>query len=118
MSITPERAAQALMARAAQEQAEVAERQARIERQLPSVAAMLRDRHGATRVILFGSFAWGGVHRQSDVDLAVSGLSYAQRLDAMTEASALLSAVVEIFGLDDLPESFRHRVLAEGLALP
>lgn len=41
---------------------------------MPRLAACLRERYGATRIILFGSLAQGRFHEDSDIDLAVAGI--------------------------------------------
>jgi predicted nucleotidyltransferase len=41
---------------------------------VPRLAEHLRVRHGAVRVWLFGSLAWGGFTPGSDIDLAAEGL--------------------------------------------
>jgi predicted nucleotidyltransferase len=63
------------------------------------LAVLLRDRYGATRVVLTGSLARGDFRRGSDLDLAVAGI----RPDAIFGAGASLE--------------YLHRVQQEGVVL-
>lgn len=114
MAVSPKRAAQALVARAAQEQAELERRRGEILSRVPSIVRILRERFGAARAVLFGSLVWGGFHDRSDVDLAVEGLAAERVGEAMAEASERAGCVVEIFRLEDLSRSFRERILSAG----
>jgi predicted nucleotidyltransferase len=73
------------------------------------------------RVWLFGSRARGDHFERSDIDLAIDapaidrGEWAALHLDLEEEADTLL--LVECVLMDDLPESFRHRVHREGRLL-
>jgi predicted nucleotidyltransferase len=118
MTITPESAARALVARASGEQAAFAVEVESLRQRLPSVSKLLRRQYGARRVVLFGSLAWGGFHEGSDVDIAVEGVSDSDAGVAMADASTAAQRLVEIFRLEDLPASFRQRVLRDGLSLP
>ncbi len=84
---------------------------------LPAVATLLRKRYGATRVVLFGSLAWGEAHATSDADLAISGVGAADAGVATADAEALLGRTVELFLLEELPASLRARVLTDGQEL-
>ncbi|MGM0574403.1 MAG: nucleotidyltransferase family protein [Myxococcota bacterium] len=117
MSATPRDAARALMARAERELRARDARAEELRRRLPEAAARLRDEYGARRVILFGSLAWGGVHASSDVDLAVEGVPYSRRGEAMYDLGRLFDAVVEVFLLEELPPDFRRRIETEGEVL-
>jgi uncharacterized protein len=73
-SVSPADTARHLRQRAASAAAMGAERARRLRSRLPAAVALLRDRHGAERVVLFDSLANGACHAESDIDLAVSGL--------------------------------------------
>lgn len=119
MDVTPEEAARTLIGRAAKRMAEVAARRDALRARLGDVAECLRERHGAERVVLFGSLAWGGFHARSDVDLAVEGVDGPELDRAAADVERLLpGVVVELFALEDLPASFRRRILDRGEALP
>ncbi len=113
-TITPQQAAEALVARATQRHAAVEARRLVIRGKLSALADMLRTRYGAQRVMVFGSLAWGGFHAQSDVDVAVEGIASERLWQATTDANEGMPATVELFALESLPQSFRQRVLAEG----
>ena len=84
---------------------------------LPAVARRLASELGASRVVLFGSYATGDVHLGSDVDLATLGLPASRAGEAEALASRALGVVVEVFRLEDLPPAFRDRMTTEGASL-
>jgi predicted nucleotidyltransferase len=64
------------LARLARERRErAAERAQRLRERLPAAARLLREIHGAERVLLFGSLTTGSYCETSDVDLGVEGLA-------------------------------------------
>jgi predicted nucleotidyltransferase len=112
--ITPKTAAAALLARAARQAEALDARRRALRARLPQLAAMLRSRYGAQRVILFGSLAWGGFHSASDVDVAVTGVEPDRLWQATIDANLDMPVPVELFALERLPPAFRARVQAEG----
>lgn len=64
---------------------------------------------------LIGSLAWAGFGAHSDVDVVVAGLD----AEAVTRLGASLLAragiPVDLLRLEDLPDPFRRRVVAEGV---
>lgn len=62
--------------RQAEKQARSDLRSAAIRERLSAARDLLVARHGARRVVLFGSFARGDTTERSDVDLAVEGLDH------------------------------------------
>ncbi len=78
------------------------------------IAPMLRDRFGATRVILFGSLAKGTFAADSDIDLAVAGIAKADFFTALADANSLAHTWVDLKPLEDLSPHFRQRVLETG----
>ncbi|MCP4166459.1 MAG: nucleotidyltransferase domain-containing protein [Chloroflexi bacterium] len=78
------------------------------------IAAMLRQRYRATRVILFGSLAQGRFTPGSDIDLAIEGLAPADFFPALAQANEFSNSWVDLKPLEDLEPHFRTRVLATG----
>src|SRR5207237_2885299 len=77
-------------------------------------------RHGASRVLVFGSVARGDDDVDSDVDLLMDipptyGLFAMARLER--ELSELVGAAVDLGSVDDLRPRIRARVLAEARPL-
>lgn len=76
-------------------------------------AAALLLRMGATEVYLFGSSIKDGLRADSDVDLAVIGLSPAHYFSAVSRTSDLLGRPVDLVDLNDSTPIVRH-LLASG----
>ena len=101
----------------AQERAEAGRlRVARLRGVLPDAARLLRDRHGARRVVLFGSLRGTAVTEFSDVDLAVEGLTSDRYFEALAELMALFGGPVDLVRLETAPQSLRERIAADGEA--
>ena len=80
------------------------------------VAALLKD-GWARRAWLIGSLAWGRFGVRSDVDVVLEGLA-ADRIGAAASFLAnRVGADVDILRFEDLPETFRRRVVTEGVEL-
>ncbi len=80
--------------------------------------ALLKNRFGARRVILFGSLAGQGTwHSRSDIDLAVEGLAPADFFPAYSACCKLLPPELELeldlAPLEDAPPELRARILGE-----
>lgn len=78
--------------------------------------AILRDRFHAEQVILFGSLAGERLwHQNSDLDLAVAGLSQADWLRAYDELEAIAPdwLKIDLVRLESLYPEVRARVLQE-----
>lgn len=56
--------------------------------------------HGATAVYVFGSAVTGHMRRDSDVDIAVTGLPAAVFYRAMAEATRIVGRPVDLLALD------------------
>jgi len=79
--------------------------------------ALLKERFGARRVILFGSLAGKGAwHDRSDIDLAVEGLPPEAFFRAYTACGALLPPGLELdlVPLESASPELRARILGEG----
>ena len=83
----------------------------------PALAEMLVRDHGALRVWLFGSLAWGAADGQSDLDLATEGLPTGEYFRALGALLERAPGRVDLVRLEDAPESLRARILAEGEVL-
>ena len=98
-----------------------AEAAARAEllRRVRSVATTLKTRFGATRVILFGSLAHGAWYAaDSDVDLAVEGLSADEFWRAWSVAEAALGVRrLDLIDLEAAGEPLRRAIEHHGVPL-
>lgn len=117
MVVSADSAARALVARTERERALLASRVASARACLAAAARCLRQRFGAERVWLFGSFAWDTPHAGSDIDLAVRGVATERLGLAEAEVSRIVGWPVELFDLDALEPAFRRRIEAEGTEL-
>ena len=81
--------------------------------------AALAQRHGAARLVLFGSRARGDHHPRSDIDLAVFGMPQTEhapfRLECEDLPTLLKLDVVHI--LPDMDPAFLHNIEREGVVL-
>ncbi|MBI4703166.1 MAG: nucleotidyltransferase domain-containing protein [Deltaproteobacteria bacterium] len=82
------------------------------------LAALLRDRYGARRVVLAGSLARGEFRRGSDIDLAAAGIPH----DLFFRAGAELEGVagglsVDLVPIESATPAFLARLAAEGIVL-
>ena len=78
------------------------------------IAALLRERFGVRRVILFGSLVDRRFAPGSDIDLAVEGLPRRDFFAALALADEVSRFRVDLKPLEDLEPHFRTRVLATG----
>ena len=93
-----------------------AERAARFRKSLPRAAEILRA-CGAKRILLFGSLAEGSPCRESDVDLAVEGLSPDRYFEALGQLMALFRGPVDLVLLEQAGPSLQERVEETGMPL-
>lgn len=85
---------------------------------VPSAASHLREVYGAVEVTLFGSLATGRhLHAESDVDVAVRGLSLESLVAAHLDLEQLLRADVDLVALESAPPSLVERIRCEGVSL-
>ncbi|MEZ4265729.1 MAG: nucleotidyltransferase domain-containing protein [Myxococcota bacterium] len=117
MSVTVEQAAAALRRRAAEDKARAQARAAALSARLPHARAVLTEKYGATRVLLFGSLASGDVHATSDVDIAVEGLQPVAYFDALSDLMDVFEVRVDLVRLETASPSLRERIEAEGQTL-
>lgn len=69
------------------------------------------------RVVLFGSRARGDFSAKSDIDLAVSGDELRSFKAALEEGCPTLLSFDFVNLLDDIDDSLRNRIAAEGVVL-
>ena len=104
-------------ARLAAERAAAAERASDLRGRARAAARKLAEEHGASRVWLFGSLAWGRPRAASDVDLLVEGLP----AEAWSAASALVEeevgAAVDLVRIEEAPPGLEERVRSQGVLL-
>jgi predicted nucleotidyltransferase len=85
-----------------------------LRRLLPEAVVVLRDRYGAKDVILFGSLATGACRDNSDVDMAVRGVTRSLYFAALADLVVLFGVPVDLVRLEEARKSLRGRILAEG----
>jgi uncharacterized protein len=88
-----------------------------IRERLPAAARLLRERYGARRIALFGSFARGDTTERSDVDLAVEGLQHLGYFSAIADLTGLLDSPVDLVELEQAGPSMLARIELEGIDL-
>jgi predicted nucleotidyltransferase len=64
---------------------------------------------------MFGSLAWGRVHDESDLDLAVEGLAPERTFAALSRVSSVAGEQVDLVPLESCAESLRRRILEHGI---
>jgi predicted nucleotidyltransferase len=78
------------------------------------IAAMLRQKFGVTRILLFGSLMTDRFSAESDIDLAVASLAPADYFPALAEAGKLTDFPVDLKPLEALAPHVRDRILERG----
>lgn len=88
-----------------------------IKQQVLEEIRELAQKHGMTKVLLFGSRARGDYHYTSDIDLAVTGGNYSLfALDVEDDTSTLLK--YDVVNLDgSVQEELRNAIEREGIIL-
>jgi predicted nucleotidyltransferase len=71
------------------------------EKEAVAVAAKLLRDLGASQVFMFGSAAKGELRRDSDIDIAVSGLPSRVFFAALNQVSDLVGRSIDMVDLDD-----------------
>lgn len=97
----------------------LAERRQRAQRVAQTAAKILKERFGASRVVLFGSVAHGqGFHAESDIDLAVEGIAMADFWRAWAALDAVdPSFEINLIAIDEAKPSLRAVIETEGVDL-
>jgi predicted nucleotidyltransferase len=78
------------------------------------IAKLLQQQFGATQVIVFGSLVKDTFHSDSDIDLAVAGISAADYFAAVAAANQISQRWVDLKPLESLEPHFKERVLTTG----
>jgi len=86
-------------------------RGAHLKALVPALAAHLRA-VGATQVWVFGSLVWGGLHPDSDLDLAVLGLPPGGLIDAYEALWRIAGEPVDLVLLETCVPELRERIFA------
>ena len=85
-------------------------------RSLEEAVAILR-KHGAKRIVLFGSLCSDSFHSRSDIDLAVDGIPKGLWSRAVADLLMALNHPVDLKPLDEVESDFRERILKKGIIL-
>lgn len=94
------------------------ERQQRGRQVAQQGAQLLKQAFGATRVVLFGSMVKPQrVHAESDLDLAVEGLSDERYLTAVAALLDLSDFSVDLLQLEHVPPRIRDNIAQQGIEL-
>jgi len=121
MPVEPSDLAATILARRRASRERQRARGERVLGRVRELGRQLRADGAVDAVWLVGSLAWGGFGVRSDVDLVVRGVAL-ERLGAVTTRAAEhlgpdAEDRVDVLRLEDLPPSFRERVLTSGLRL-
>ncbi len=97
----------------------LAERRERARQVAQAAAQVLRERYGATQVILFGSVAHGqGFHPESDIDLAVEAIAPADFWRAWAALDPIdPSFEINLIAVEEASSSLQTVLDAEGVVL-
>lgn len=74
-------------------------------------------RHGASRIVLYGSLARGDYHLDSDIDIGVEGIPDREYFRAVAECLMDIPRRVSLVDLRDTYDVFRARIDKEGKVL-
>ncbi|MDB9525398.1 nucleotidyltransferase domain-containing protein [Oscillatoria sp. CS-180] len=83
--------------------------------QVQQIAQCLHHEFGATRVIVFGSLARDRFTENSDIDLAVEGITANRYFEAVAKANEYSDRWVDLKPFEALDDHFRQRVLETGV---
>jgi len=87
-----------------------------VEQDLQHILEILK-RHGAKRVILYGSYARGTATPASDLDLCEEGIPAANYFRAWAECLMIANTPVSILDLASVKGYLRERILRDGKVL-
>lgn len=97
--------------------AEALARAERARAELPQAVAILR-RHGAKRIILFGSLCRPErFHERSDIDLAASGIPAEKFMRASADLMMAIDHPTDLKPWEELDDFFREMILKRGEVL-
>jgi predicted nucleotidyltransferase len=72
---------------------------------------------GCSKIFLFGSFAEGVDRTDSDIDIAVSGISNKQFFSAVAELPFIVKHRVDLVDFEDLPPKYQKSIEKNGVVL-
>ena len=70
-----------------------------------------------SKILLFGSFAEGDIHENSDIDIAVSGMNTEDFFNAIAKLPIIIKQKIDIVDFDDLPLRFQKCIEKSGKIL-
>jgi predicted nucleotidyltransferase len=90
----------------------------RLRKRIETVALMLAENFGASRIVLFGSFARAEASPGSDVDLLTSGVPSEGIIEATAAAERIIGgARVDLVPTESARPVVRKRAESEGVVL-
>lgn len=87
-----------------------------INEKIERIVNYLKEK-GCSKILLFGSIAEGKYIRNSDIDIAVSGMNTKDFLRAIANLPLIAKQQVDLVDLDDLPLKFRKSIEVSGVIL-
>lgn len=82
-----------------------------------AVATMLKNKYRVEKVYLYGSLAWGGFQKRSDIDLFLIGFT-GSYWDALGDAEDIAAPIeISLVCAEDAIDSLKNKVLERGLEL-
>jgi len=87
-----------------------------VDHKLETIVAYLAKK-GCKKIMLFGSYAEETFREDSDIDIAVTGMSGKDFFTAIASLPMLVQHKVDLVDLDDLPEAFRKIVEEKGVTI-
>lgn len=114
---TPSSLVATLVARRRVARAAHSERAARLRAVVAGVASGARAVGAVDAAWLIGSLAWGDFGARSDVDVVVRGADAASLGALAARFGDALDAEIDLMRIEELPDAFARRVLAEGLRI-
>ncbi len=95
----------------------IRQEQAEAWQELEAIAAVPRQRFGATRLIVFGSLLGDHSSPNSDLDLAAESIPKHCYFEAVASANACSQRWVDLKLLENLAPYFKQRVLDTGMEI-
>ncbi len=87
-----------------------------VARDVKKAITILR-KHGAKRIILYGSLARGDYHVGSDIDICFEGIPDKEYFRAVAECLMVIPRRISVTDLQDTYGVFRERINKEGKVL-
>lgn len=87
-----------------------------IDHKLQQIINYLKE-SGCSKILLFGSLAENDFTDHSDIDIAVTGMSPAEFLKAVSLLPYIIQHKVDIIDLNDLPDYYRKEIESNSIVL-